>query len=74
MAAGVTLARPDRGPKRNELLALLARFQAAGLQASVSTNGSNPDADIEVDITPATQRERVIHAVTVTAAGRARLG
>jgi hypothetical protein len=40
--------RPPRTDAHRERDALLARFAALGLQPVVSTNGSNPEADIQI--------------------------
>lgn len=73
----VTLARPDRGPKRAELDTLIGRFAAAGLQPVVSTNGSIPNADIQVAQVPAKEAggpdRWKIEDVWITAHGRTRL-
>lgn len=42
------VARPPRTHAHRERDALLQRFHDAGLTAIVSTNGSYPDADIQI--------------------------
>lgn len=42
------IARPPRTNAHRERDALLQRFHDAGLTATVSTNGSNPEADIQI--------------------------
>lgn len=42
------MRRPDRTDAHRERDALLQRFHDCGLVAVISTNGSNPEADIQV--------------------------
>jgi hypothetical protein len=61
-------------PDRGDLDAALARFHAKGLTPVLSTNGSIPDADIDVTRGPRVRGEAVpILDVQITPAGLAKL-
>ncbi len=49
-AWSLTIARPPRTDAHATRDALLQQFKDAGLQATISTNGSIPDADIQQSV------------------------
>ena len=71
----MTIARPPRTDAHATRDALLQQFKDAGLQATISTNGSIPDADLE-QTTPALKNGGKYGDVTecvITSNGQARL-
>ena len=67
------IARPPRTSFHAERDVLIARFRAAGLQAVLSTNGSNPKADIEITFDKTIKPGGGVTAVELTEAGAKRL-
>jgi len=67
-----TPARPPRTAAHVERDRLIQQFHDAGLQAVVSTNGSIPDADIQVAFVTAPEGGQALSA-WLTAKGQARL-